>query len=182
MYKDSASWIDIHTEYKESNKKINELKKRRTGTGLLADEVDCQNAGSMIGELSSTIKELKNRSLYEYRTMSADDIDNPIYRLTPRQREILKLRQKYSFKVVSDILHIDQSTAYNIFKSAIRKVEKTKLKERTGEVVELSSQQNEVLELINMGLKNKEIALRLSISENTVKVQKNRLKKRLTKP
>lgn len=69
MYQNSTRWVDLTTEYKESYKNLEELKQRRKGTGSMEDMVDCELAGSMMGELTATIKELKNRSLYEFNSI-----------------------------------------------------------------------------------------------------------------
>lgn len=182
MYKTSSSWVDLHAEYKESYGSLEELKRRRTETASLEDTVDCQIAGSMMGELAATIKELKNRSLYEFNSISVEDIFNPAYGLTERQKEIALLRLDYSCKEIAEILHVEQCTVFNIHTTSVNKIIYAKSKEKQDLVADLSKQQNEILVLMNKGLKNKEIALQLGITESTVKVQKNRIRKRLTKP
>lgn len=182
MYNDGLTWADMTLEYKNSLRQIKEVKNRRKGTGRYQDMVDCEIASSMQNHLAATTKEIKNRVLQEYKAITLEDIYNPAYGLTERQRQIAELRQTLSCKEIAILLNVEQSTIYLIYESAIKKILRRKENEKKEWHYTLSPQQKEILELMNKNLKNKEIAIALGISEGTVKIQKNRInKKRLTK-
>lgn len=181
MYKDGAAWADLTVDYKNSLNMIKVIRSRRKNSDNLVDIVDYEIAGNMESELTHAVRELKKKTLYEYNTITEEDILNPLYGLTERQKEIALLRQKYPLKKISQMLGIEQCTVYIIYEQAVDKVLRGKSKMKEGLVIGLSEQQNMILKLMNKGYKNKEIALELGISTNSVKVQKNRIQKRLTK-
>lgn len=181
MYQNSTSWVDLTTEYKESYRSLEELKQRRKGTGSMEDMVDCELAGSMMGELAATIKELKSRSLYEFNSISVEDICNPAYGLTERQREILQLRQlnNYGYQEISYKLGIVISTVFECYAAAINKILKCKNMEQQVDVVHLSKQQYEIyVRFFIQGMKPKQIAADMGISIDTVKMGLHRIKQK----
>lgn len=178
MYTNSDTWIDMGVEYKDSLRKIKEVKGRRKGTGVYQDMVDCEIAGSMENQLNEAVREMRSRALQEYNSITLKDIHNPIYGLTERQRQIAELRQTLSCKKIAILLNVEQCTVYLIYESVIKKILKRKENEKKEWYNTLSPQQKEILKLMNKNLKNREIAIALGISEGTVKIQKNRINKK----
>lgn len=182
MYQDGQAWADIYLAYDDSLKQIKQIKKLRHGTGVFKDVVDCEITGSMISDLTELTKKMKHYTLQEFFSISEEDLNNPTYALTERQLQILSLRRTMTNREIAEHLKIEQCTVYCIFKSAIEKILKAKRRQKQNWDFSLTPLQNQIQFLINQGFKNKEIALRLGISEGSVKVHKSNLKKRLRKP
>ncbi|KAB3529597.1 hypothetical protein F8154_14620 [Alkaliphilus pronyensis] len=178
MYNNSAAWVDLHAEYKDSLKKIKQVKEKRRNTGILEDVVDCQVAGSMESDLNQSVREIKNRVMQEYNSITEEDIKNPIYGLTERQKEVALLRQRYSCSEVARILNIEQCTVFLIYKKSISKIIKLKSKQKKGESIILTDRENEVYILYASGLKPKAISEKLDISVNTVKYNLRMIKEK----
>lgn len=178
MYENSTSWADLHAEYKEGYRSLEELKRRRTGTSSLVDTVDCELAGSMMGEMAATIRELKNRSLYEYNSISMEDINNSAYGLTERQKEIATLRQNKDYNEVAKILNLSPSAVYIQFNRILEKILNRKEQvRRIGKPIGLSEQQEDVyIRYFLRGMKPKEIASDMKISVDVVKMCLHRIK------
>lgn len=175
MAQKSISWVDLQAEYKESYRSLEDLKQRRKGTGSMEDTVDCELAGSMMGELASTIKELKNRSLHEFNSISVEDILNPAYGLTERQREVALLRQNRSYREIGDILGIDTSTAFLIHKSCCSKIYTLK----QSHINMFSKRQLEIIKLMDEGKTRKEMTEILGVSINSLRTHTKAINKKL---
>ncbi len=179
MYQNSSSWVDLTAEYKESYRSLEELKRRRKGTGSTEDTVDCELAGSMMGELAATIKELKDRSLHEFNSISVEDILNPAYGLTGRQRQIALLRQEMNYYEIANRLNLDPSSVFETFKRSISKILKLKKQEQNSIPIGLSSQEEAVyIFYFHDKLRPKDIADKMDVSINTVKGYIKRIKQK----
>lgn len=179
MYKNPASWLDLSLEYKGSINQVNGIKERRKHSDELQDKVDCQTANSMEADLRGTVRELKDRILYEYKGITIGDITNPLYGLTERQQYIALLRREYSCSEVAAKLGIEQSTVFRLYEKSVNKI--LKLKGQKANLLEanLSEGQKEVYILYKKGVKPKQIAEELGISINTVKTQLRRIKEKI---
>ncbi len=181
MYKETSTWVDMQIEYKNSLQSIRKVKKHRKNTGNFIDVVDCELAATMENDLATSVKEMKQRALQEYKAVSAEDIINPAYGLTKRQKEITLLRIEFSCKEIAEWLKIDISTVYRIHETSINKIMKVKQQEKKNEnaFVGLSKSQQEIYKHYIDGLKQKEIAERLDVSVNTIKTQLKRIKQKI---
>lgn len=179
MYKDTTTWVDLHVEYKDSLKQIKLVKERRKGTDVFTDMVDCEIAGSMESDLTEKVREMKQRVLQEYNSISIEDIINPRYGLTDRQRQVTVLRQQYSCKDVAMELNLDQSTVYRLFETAVNKIIKLKQQKKQMGIMGLSEKQLLIYELYTTGLKPTEIAKAINISINSVKTHLKRIKQKI---
>ncbi|MEW9123595.1 MAG: sigma factor-like helix-turn-helix DNA-binding protein [Thermotaleaceae bacterium] len=181
MYEDKATWTDLTMEYKDSLDKIKEVKTRRKHSKNHTDAVDCEIAGSMESDLTQTVRELRKKVLYEYNTITEEDIINPKYSLTERQKEILLLRQQHnSYTKVANIINSDPRIVFKIYNRAIDKLLKKKEQENSLDgLTGLSKRQEEIYDLyFNKHFKPKQIANRLGVSVNTVKGYLQRIKQK----
>lgn len=169
MYKDGAAWADLTVDYKDSLNMIKEVKSRRKNSDNHADAVDCEIAGSMESDLTQTVRELKKKTFYEYNAITEEDILNPLYGLTERQREIALLRQKHSCSEVAKLLKLEQCTVFITYEKVVNKLINFKTREKNGENILLTDREEEVYELYINGLKPKAISKELGIGVNSVK-------------
>lgn len=171
------TWTSLKNEYKKSSEKIQKyIDKEKNMTNKCKAQIEI--AGSIKSDLNSMISELEKRCLYEYNTMSLEDIKN--CGLTDKQKQIAVLRQKKSIKEISIILDIEPCTVYLSYKEALKKIEKyLSLKEVDKEFNLLSDQQRRILMLKRHGKKDKEITSELGITINSLKTQKRRIKSKL---
>ena len=76
-----TNWLDMHHEYKKSLHSIKEYKENKK-VMTVADQVYITIASEIVNSLVEVTKQIKNKILYEYSSISKDDIENPIYSLT----------------------------------------------------------------------------------------------------
>jgi DNA-binding NarL/FixJ family response regulator len=168
-----SSWVELHVEYKESWRKVDEYRAGRrqkdAACRTALEETELELLGSMKSDLEETVRELRRKTLYEFGALNEDDLENPI--LTERQREVARLRQKYSCTEVASMLELEPSTVFRAYKQAIRKIEKYKEKEKEGIPPELSPQQSRIYILYKRGIKPRAIAERIGTSYGNVRKQ-----------
>ncbi len=171
------SWTSLKNEYKKSSEKIEKyITKEKNSKDV--NKAHIEIAGSIKSDLNSMISELEKRCLYEYNTMSLEDIRN--CGLTDKQNQIAILRQKKSIKEIALMLDIEPCTAYIIYKEALRKIEKyLNLKEIDKGLNLLSDQQRRIFILKRQGKRDKEIISELGITIDSLKTQKRRIKNKL---
>lgn len=140
--------------------------------------VEKQVVGSMISEANKNLKDAQDRLLYEFNGYTADDIKYS--KLTEREQLVLRHRMTINrFIKIDELLALPPSSSYIAYESAIKKLQKyAKQKAKGSEKANLlSNQQIQIYELIQQGMKNKEIAEQLRIESTIVKTQKSRIKK-----
>ncbi|NSW92615.1 MAG: response regulator transcription factor [Firmicutes bacterium] len=169
-----SSWVELCVEYKESCRKVNDYRTDLKGQNYakgrtVLEKVELELLGSMMSDLEEAVRELRRKTLYEFGALNEDDLENPI--LTERQREVARLRQKYSCTEVASMLELEPSTVFRAYKQAIRKIEKYKEKEKEGIPPELSPQQSRIYILYKRGIKPRAIAERIGTSYGNVRKQ-----------
>ncbi len=174
------SWLDIKTSCKKSRKKltesINKINKKNDKT--IQDVVDLSIERSMRRDVNDSVKKLERIVLLELNTLNEDDIKNT--GLTERQLEIAILRQKMSVHKVAEELNCSISTVFEIYKSALVKIENYKrLSDKEKVLNTLSPQQKEVYKLSQENKSNAEIANKINTSIDNVKKQKRKIKQKL---
>ncbi|MBO8161915.1 MAG: hypothetical protein H0Z24_09835 [Thermosipho sp. (in: Bacteria)] len=177
-----STWVELHVEYRESLKRVDRyrtcMREEKDDTERTAGEmVELELLGGMKSDLEEAVRELKRRTLYEFKTLSEEDLSNPI--LTERQREVARLRQSYSCTEVAKMLGISPKTVFTVYKQALRKIEKCKEQERKGVPTGLSPQQGKIYELYRKGKTKSEISEILDISVSSVKTHLRHIKKKM---
>lgn len=175
-----SSWMEMKVGYLESRKKISKHinKKNKQENKDNYDVVDLEIAREIRRNMTRTLDDLEKKTMYEFNAFSLKDIRNS--KLTKDELKVLKYRieHHYTYEKISEILSKSQSSIFEIYKNAQKKIQKyVSLNNREKNTYRLSNQQKKVFTLIEQGKTNKQIAEALGISINTVKVQKNRIKK-----
>jgi len=177
---EQCSWVELYVEYKENYKRVKDY---RSIVYNSASVSEIEILGSMQSDLQEVLKEIKNRTLYEFGTINNEDIENPM--LTERQKKVLELRKRYSSCAkIAEILGLAPGTVFGTYKQAVKKLIKHKSQGKVGVIPGLSPQQEKIYILYKQGKKRKEIAEELNLSINSVKTQLKRIKekeKRVTK-
>lgn len=172
-----SSWTKLKNEYIKSTRKIKKyIAKEKNKSNIC--KANLEIAGSIISDLDFMIKDLEKKCLYEYNTMSQEDINN--CNLTERQKQIAMLRQKNSISNISIMLNLEPSTVYLTYKEALRKIDRyLKLEKEEKQLNILSEQQKKIFLMKRQGMADKEIITNLGITINSLKTQKRRIREKL---
>lgn len=172
-----SSWTKLKNEYIKSTRKIKKyIAKEKNKSNIC--KANLEIAGSIISDLDFMIKDLEKKCLYEYNTMSQEDISN--CNLTERQKQIAMLRQKNSISNISKMLNLEPSTVYLTYKEALRKIDRyLKLEKEEKQLNLLSEQQKKIFLMKRQGMADKEIITNLGITINSLKTQKRRIREKL---
>jgi DNA-binding CsgD family transcriptional regulator len=176
-----SSWVELHVEYKESCRKVDEYRAGRrqkdAAYRTALEEMELELLGSMKNDLEEAVRELRKRTLYEFGALNEEDLENPI--LTERQREVARLRQRHSCTEVAEMLGLSPKTVFAIYKQALRKIEKYREQEKAGIPPGLSPQQARIYKLYKEGKDIINIAKKLGIGSNAVRMQLKRIKEKI---
>lgn len=167
-----SSYTSLVCQYRETSKRLKANVKLIKKSSNIDADVDSKIVSQMAEESIIVADELHRKVLYSYNMLSEEELEL----FTDRQREVLELRQKYKPKKVAEILGITPQTVFDIYKSAVNKIEKIYNQKTDGLNYCHTSRRDEVWRLYKQGLKYKEIAEFLNISINSVKTH-IRLKK-----
>lgn len=172
-----SSWTNLKKEYIKSTRKIKKyIAKEKNKSNIC--KANLEIAGSIISDLDFMVKDLEKKCLYEYNTMSQEDINN--CNLTERQKQIAMLRQKNSISNISIMLNLEPSTVYLTYKEALRKIDRyLKLEKEEKQLNLLSEQQKKIFLMKRQGMADKEIITNLGITINSLKTQKRRIREKL---
>lgn len=169
-----SSWATLEHEYRESARDLKEVRDRAK-EDKNPRIADIEILGSMLSDTSEIAKILKDKVLYEFNSLSEEELAL----LTDRQREIAELRQRYTYRQIGEILNISPKTAFDIFRKAVRNVQKAKKQQSQGIPAGLSPQQEKIYILRKEGKKPKEIALMIKTSYSNVRYQLSVIKKKM---
>jgi len=176
------NWSELLMSYRSSRLPLEEFigeeKKVKKHKRDIDKVVSLEIARSMKTDLIETEKELECRIMYAINTISEDDM--VAAGLSPSELQITTLRQQNSNKRVSEILKVSREYVWMTYKSAVEKILKYKsLKEKEKILYGLSPQQKEIAKLLGQGKSDKEIINELGITQDTLKTQKKRIRKKL---
>jgi len=161
------SWYELRCEYEESNKKIKNAKKELKDVFSAQAIADKEILGNMIGEGNKMMKVLNQKILYEFSTLSEDELSV----LTGLQRQVAILKQVYSFSKIAEILGIPPTTVFDQYQKALRRVDRERRNKIKGIPSGLSKQQEEIYLLHVKEKKPKEIAEILGTTPGNVRKQ-----------
>lgn len=179
------NWSELLFSYKNSRLPLEEfiseekqVHKKNVGIDKV---VSLEIARSMKRDLLEIEKELQSRIMYAMNSMKQEDMKAA--GLTVKEIKIASLRQEYSNARVAEILSVDKSYVWRAYQSAVEKVLKYKILRQNEKVLyRLSPQQKEIVKLLDQGKSQKEILDILGITLNNLKMQKNKIKKKLGVP
>lgn len=160
QYRDVSSQLRVNAENIKRSERVDA-------------DIDVKIVNEMAAGAKRISEELHKKILYSYNMLSEEELSL----FTGRQREVLELRQKYKPSKVAEILEMTPESVFDIYNQAINKIQKI-LKQKEGDIpVGLSPQQERIYELINQGLKYKDIAKILNTSDGNIKKQACLIKK-----
>lgn len=172
-----SSYASLACQYRETAKKLKDSLEAIKESSNIDADLDTKIISQMVEEAGFIADELHKKILYSYNMLSEEELSL----FTDRQREVLELRQKYKPKKVAEILGITSDEVFNIYKQALKKIEKYNKQKLSNIQIGLSPQQEKIYILYSKGKKYTEIANELNISINTLKKQLKRIKqKRVT--
>lgn len=175
--------MEIKCSCNKSRKSINKFidNKKNIKNKTIYDVVDLEIAREIRRDLIKTERNLERKVLYEFNAFTKEDIVNS--KLTEKEIRILEYRvkNKYSYKKISEILNIAQSSIFETFENAKTKIEKyKKLSEKDQEMSKLSQQQKKIYKLLKKGKGNIEIAKTINTSPGNVRKQRSIINKKLS--
>jgi len=166
-----SSWSELNKEYSLSirmAKKVKYCLKNIETSQAIADKELLNN---MISEGSEIIQKLKQKTLFEFGSLSEKELSI----LTDRQKEIATLRQFHTYSDISKITGLPQTTVYDLFQKALKKVRQEKRNQYKSNDIELparlSKQQEQIYILHRKGKKPIEIAEIIGTSPGNVRKQ-----------
>ncbi|SHJ41714.1 helix-turn-helix transcriptional regulator [Lutispora thermophila] len=177
-----STWLDIYFQYKDSYDKINSFMVNNCDKVLddINKKVELEIASGIRSDMLEMVRKTKQLTIYEYGAIAEEYIESS--GLTKRQAEVVRLRKAYNFREIGKLLGISPEAVFKTYKQAIRKIENTMSAKRSDSIPGLSDQQSQIYMYYKEGLKPKEIAERLGISRDVVKIQIKRInQKRGTK-
>ena len=176
-----CSWMDIHISARKDHKAIRGYVNQKNSKPVkdTADKVDLAIAREIERDMKEKVAKTWELTKNEYSSLSAEDIR--LAGLTDRQREVVELRQQYSYKEVADKLGIEPITVYLTYTTAIDKIRKYKDKLSKDIPPNLTKQQIPIYQLYSQGLKPAQISKQLGISNSTVWKQLSLIRKTLPK-
>ncbi len=176
-----STWMDIHVSARKDHKAISRYVNQKNSKPVkdTADKVDLAIAREIERDMKEKVAKTWELTKYEYAALSEEDVKQA--GLTERQREVVELRQQYSYKEVADKLGIEPITTYLTYTNAIDKIRKYKDKLSQDIPPKLTKQQVSIYQLYKQGLKPAKIAKELGISNGTVRTQLSLIKKTLIK-
>ncbi|MBN4074424.1 hypothetical protein JYT99_00675 [bacterium AH-315-E09] len=171
----NTSWIDLHQDYRKSLYSIKNYKEKKKVV-TIADQVDKSIASEIVSSLSETTKEIKKKIYHEYNAISVDDIQNPVYGLSTKQKEMLLLRQKrMTNKEIAENLQMDVRNVLGCYKKAANRI----IKIKHDKLAILTKKQREIYDMRQRAMKYQQIAEKLNISVNSVKSHIKEINKKL---
>jgi len=175
MKMQNTSWIDLHQDYRKSLYSIKNYKEKKKVV-TIADQVDKSIASEIVSSLSETTKEIKKKIYHEYNAISVDDIQNPVYGLSTKQKEMLLLRQKrMTNKEIAENLQMDVRNVLGCYKKAANRI----IKIKHDKLAILTKKQREIYDMRQRAMKYQQIAEKLNISVNSVKSHIKEINKKL---
>ncbi|MBN4062805.1 hypothetical protein JYT99_01850 [bacterium AH-315-E09] len=154
----NTNWLDMLNEYKKSLRAA-----KKSGNQ------------EIVNDLGKTIREIKGKIENDYNSISVGDIQDPIYSLTDRQKEILLLRKDNTYREIAEKLNLD---IRNVFESC-QKAAKRIIKIKHDELAILTKKQREIYDMREKAMKYQQIAEKLNISLNSVKSHIKEINKKI---
>ncbi|MBN4062804.1 hypothetical protein JYT99_01845 [bacterium AH-315-E09] len=169
------TWLDMECEAKKGLRRLKEYKEIRKNYKGLNEEVNNEIASEIVNCSEFYIKEIKKKVLFDYNSISIDDIHNPLFGLTDRQKEILLLRQSgLKYEEIATSLEVGIAAVFRNYKAAVNRI----LKIKNDNLSIFTKKQKIIYNLWVEGWKYKQIAEKLNISLSSVKTHMGIIKKK----
>lgn len=177
------SWVDIKVSYQNSKRKINNYihKKSIIEEKGNDDHVELQISREIKRDLIETENMIDQKILYEFKAFSIQDIENSKLKETEMKIIEYRIKNKYTFKKISELLSMSQSSVFEAFKNGKKKIEKYKKLNSSKEKNKnrLSNQEKNIYKLMEEGKTNNQIASELNITPGNVRKQRSKINKKL---
>ncbi|MCD5402017.1 trp operon repressor [candidate division NPL-UPA2 bacterium] len=170
-----SSWLSLEEDYRDACRVVK--KKREVLNKQAAVDVEKQIMGGMINSLSNTIKMLKEKTIYDFNSLSVAEISV----LTDRQKLVAELRQKYTYAEIAAKLNISTATIFETYQQAIKKIKKIRRQKNSDIPVGLTPQQEKIYFLHQQKKKPAEIAKILNTSAGNIRYQLVMIRKNVSK-
>ncbi|MGV8168151.1 MAG: RNA polymerase sigma factor [Alkaliphilus sp.] len=171
----NTSWIDMEGEAKKDLSRLKEYKETRKNYEGLNEEVNKEIVSEIINCSVKYIKIIKNKRLHNYNSISVGDIQDPIYSLTDRQKEILLLRKDNTYREIAEKLNLDIRNVFESYQKAANRI----IKIKHDELAILTKKQREIYDMREKAMKYQQIAEKLNISLNSVKSHIKEINKKI---
>ncbi|SHK61269.1 helix-turn-helix transcriptional regulator [Paramaledivibacter caminithermalis] len=178
--KEFGTWMDMKISCKESkrslNKSIEKLESKNEKT--IYDIVDLDIEREMRRDVAEAQKIIEQKLLYEFNTLSEEDIRNA--RLTEKEVLVARLRQSKTIREIAGELGCFVNNIFEIYKSALKKIERyRRLKDTEKILSNLSPQQRTIYKLLKQNKSNNEIAKELCTTSANIRKQKSIINKKI---
>jgi len=167
----------MEDQYREGTLALKTARDRLKDEDYQRTIADREIMGSMIRDLEDTAKILKRKVLYEFGSLSEDELAL----LTDRQRQIAELRQRYSYREIAEKTGLAVNTVFSIYQQAVRKIKRARWQKKEGIPPGLSPQQEKIYILYLQGKRPAEIARIIGYDHRSVHTQLKRLLKKVDK-
>ena len=115
MQRKWSSWSEMEEQYREGALALKTTRERLKDEDYYGTIADREIMSSMIRDLEDTARVLKRKVLYEFGSLSEDELAL----LTDRQRQIAELRQRYSYREIAEMTGLAVNTVFYIYQQAI---------------------------------------------------------------